>query len=369
MKPVLRSHGLVKPVTTVNLIKAALTLGFSALLLPAAAAEGGATLKTPGAVLSAGEGGASVSAGAAGGASPAAGDTALPGAASAAPATGTAAGAAAAPAAGPRKAGSMNLDFFENLILSRRKAVPETPLLSEADLAAAALARIRATRPLLRDKPDAETRQALLMACSLATEAAVAQLEARRFESQVLALSRRKDSTLRALNQTHAEILRLERGYATGLKADLDGERRKAKDRQDEAERRFGELQSALIQVSKDARGTIISMSDILFDVGKATLTSDLKTSLAKIAGILTIYKEPNVLVEGHTDNQGSADFNQKLSEKRAGNVMDFLVSQGIDSARLSAAGYGFQKPIADNATKEGRQKNRRVDLVVQDRK
>jgi outer membrane protein OmpA-like peptidoglycan-associated protein len=111
-------------------------------------------------------------------------------------------------------------------------------------------------------------------------------------------------------------------------------------------------------------------MSDILFDVGKATLTTDLKTSLAKIAGILTIYKDANVLVEGHTDNVGGEDYNQKLSEKRAQNVMAFMVNPGgIAQARLSSQGHGFSKPIADNATKEGRQKNRRVDLVVMDRK
>ncbi len=111
-------------------------------------------------------------------------------------------------------------------------------------------------------------------------------------------------------------------------------------------------------------------MSDILFDVGKATLTQDLKTNLAKIAGILTIYKDANVQVEGHTDNVGGEEYNQKLSEKRASNVMDFLVSPGgIAAARLTSVGYGFTKPLADNATKEGRQKNRRVDLVIMDKK
>ena len=137
----------------------------------------------------------------------------------------------------------------------------------------------------------------------------------------------------------------------------------------EDAEKRFGELNSALIQVRKDARGTIISMSDILFDVGKATLTPDLKTSLAKIAGILTIYKDANVLVEGHTDNVGGEEYNQKLSEKRAGNVMEFLVHRAASADAAHFQGYGFSKPIADNATKEGRQKNRRVDLVIMDKK
>ncbi len=110
-------------------------------------------------------------------------------------------------------------------------------------------------------------------------------------------------------------------------------------------------------------------MSDILFEVNKANLTADLRTSLAKIAGILLVFKASNIIIEGHTDNQGSADYNQKLSEKRAENVMNFLVEQGVEQTRLSSVGYGLTKPIADNTTKEGRQKNRRVDLIIQEKK
>ena len=74
--------------------------------------------------------------------------------------------------------------------------------------------------------------------------------------------------------------------------------------------------------------------------------------------------------MEGHTDNVGGEEYNQKLSEKRASNVMDFMVNPGgIAAARLNSQGHGYSKPIADNATKEGRQKNRRVDLVIMDKK
>ncbi|MBD3320601.1 MAG: OmpA family protein [Chitinivibrionales bacterium] len=151
--------------------------------------------------------------------------------------------------------------------------------------------------------------------------------------------------------------------------ADLDAEKAKARKLREEAEKKFSELQSALIQVSKDARGTIISMSDILFKIGKADLTPDLKTNLAKIAGILTVFKNSKVIVEGHTDNQGSEEYNQRLSEDRAENVMNFLIEQGVEPHRLTAIGYAFHRPIASNETAEGRKKNRRVDLVVQEQK
>ena len=98
----------------------------------------------------------------------------------------------------------------------------------------------------------------------------------------------------------------------------LAEERAKAEARQAEAMNKLNELQSKLIQVTKDARGIILSMSDILFDVNKATLKADLKTSLAKVAGILSVYQQFNVSIEGNTDNTGSEEHNMKLSQQRA---------------------------------------------------
>lgn len=166
------------------------------------------------------------------------------------------------------------------------------------------------------------------------------------------------------------EALRAEEAKARedSLNRLLLEERAKAEARQNEAKNKLNELQSKLIQVTEDARGIILSMSDILFDVDKATLKSDLKTSLARVAGILSVYQELHVSVEGHTDNTGSAEHNRKLSEQRAKNVLDFLVAQGIDGSRLVSKGYGMSVPVADNSTKEGRQKNRRVDLVIKDK-
>ena len=69
--------------------------------------------------------------------------------------------------------------------------------------------------------------------------------------------------------------------------------------------------------------------------------------------------------VEGHTDSTGSAEFNQSLSEKRADAVRDYLINQGLDAGSLSAQGLGTENPVADNNTSEGRQKNRRVEIIV----
>ncbi|MCF0224627.1 MAG: OmpA family protein [Fibrobacter sp.] len=173
-----------------------------------------------------------------------------------------------------------------------------------------------------------------------------------------------ESAALKAASEREAELQKRE----AELQKELEAERAKAEARQNEAMNKLNELQSKLIQVSKDARGIILSMSDILFDVNKATLKSDLKTSLAKVAGILSVYQQFNVSIEGNTDNTGSEEHNMKLSEQRATNVKNFLVEQGIDESRLTAKGLGMTMPIADNSTKEGRQKNRRVDLVIQDK-
>jgi outer membrane protein OmpA-like peptidoglycan-associated protein len=238
------------------------------------------------------------------------------------------------------------------------------------DLYPAAKSRIREVQSRLLLEPKSKEASRWIQACSLFTEAAILELQTFEKQAEHLRLQAKRIAVLNELNATHEAINKLERGYASSLKSDLEEQKRKAAAAKEDAEKRFGELNSALIQVSRDARGTIISMSDILFDVGKATLTEDLKINLAKIAGILTIYKDANVVVEGHTDNVGGEEYNQKLSEKRASNVMEYLVTPGgVAATRLTSAGFGFSKPIADNTTKEGRQKNRRVDLIVLDKK
>jgi outer membrane protein OmpA-like peptidoglycan-associated protein len=281
---------------------------------------------------------------------------------------GPARAAAAKPAAAPKPAAADPLAEQEaRLDAALQDLDPVSP---PPDLVPAARARIQEARALLKEDPKSKQAHGWIMACSLMTEAAVTQVRGQQAHLERVRLQDERIKTQAELAATEDEIIKLERGNASSLKADLEEQKKKAAAAKEEAEKRFSELNSALIQVSRDARGTIISMSDILFDVGKATLTQDLKTNLAKIAGILTIYKDANVQVEGHTDNVGGEEYNQKLSEKRAENVMQFLINPGgIAASRLNSVGYGFTKPIADNATKEGRQKNRRVDLVIMDKK
>jgi len=116
-------------------------------------------------------------------------------------------------------------------------------------------------------------------------------------------------------------------------------------------------------EIAKSGR---VAVYGITFDTGKATLTSDSEAVLGEVRKLLERHAELKLRIEGHTDNVGKPAANKKLSEERAAAVKTWLAEGGIAGARLTAAGFGDAKPVADNATDEGRAKNRRVELVKQ---
>jgi len=122
---------------------------------------------------------------------------------------------------------------------------------------------------------------------------------------------------------------------------------------------------NAILETKATARGLIVNMSGVLFQNGKATLLPTAREKLAKIAGILATHKGLKIEADGFTDSTGTQAFNQRLSEQRAGNTKDYLVSQGVSADSISFKGFGEENPIASNDTTEGRQENRRVELVV----
>jgi outer membrane protein OmpA-like peptidoglycan-associated protein len=122
---------------------------------------------------------------------------------------------------------------------------------------------------------------------------------------------------------------------------------------------------NTIMQTTDSARGLIMNMSDVLFDFGKATLRPEAREKLAKVSGVLLAYPTLKVRVEGNTDNVGSDEFNQTLSEKRADAVRDYLVAQNVNPDSLTSVGFGKSRPIASNDTSEGRQQNRRVEMVM----
>jgi outer membrane protein OmpA-like peptidoglycan-associated protein len=140
----------------------------------------------------------------------------------------------------------------------------------------------------------------------------------------------------------------------------------------EQAEREKQQLRARLLgqfnrvlPTTDTSRGLVVNMEDVLFDTGKSDLRSEAREALAKLTGIVLNYPSLRLTIEGHTDSTGSPEFNQTLSEKRAGAVRDYLVSQGLDPGLLSSQGLGMNAPLADNSTAAGRQKNRRVEIIV----
>ena len=122
---------------------------------------------------------------------------------------------------------------------------------------------------------------------------------------------------------------------------------------------------SEVAQITQTARGVVVSLPDILFDTNKATLKPNAQVALGKLAGIVSVFPNINLRIEGHTDSTGSDAINNPLSRDRANSVMVFLRQQGVAASRMSAEGYGSRIPVADNGSIEGRAKNRRVEIIL----
>jgi outer membrane protein OmpA-like peptidoglycan-associated protein len=127
-----------------------------------------------------------------------------------------------------------------------------------------------------------------------------------------------------------------------------------------ELQRRIDEMNAKVTD-----RGVVLTLGDVLFTTGKADLKAAATGNLNKLVAFLANYPNRTVVVEGYTDDVGSDDYNQGLSQRRADGVKDYLVRQGVGPMRLSALGKGESVPVADNTSSEGRQQNRRVEVII----
>jgi outer membrane protein OmpA-like peptidoglycan-associated protein len=135
-----------------------------------------------------------------------------------------------------------------------------------------------------------------------------------------------------------------------------------------DAARQADELQRQIdgLQARVTDRGLVLTLGDVLFASGAASLNPNGDQHLAKLAAFLSKYMDRTALIVGYTDSVGGQDYNLGLSQRRADSVKFYLVQQGIDSSRLSASGQGMGSPVADNSSATGRQQNRRVEVVIE---
>ncbi len=133
----------------------------------------------------------------------------------------------------------------------------------------------------------------------------------------------------------------------------------------EENRRIISELRRRGADVRGTDRGVIVNLPDVLFDYDKYSLRKDAIFNVSEIANVIKQYPERRIAVEGHTDSTGTMEYNQGLSERRAYAVADELVATGVSRRRIGAHGYGESDPIATNRTSDGRQRNRRVEVII----
>ena len=229
-------------------------------------------------------------------------------------------------------------------IAAEKRAMEEQRAKAEADAQASAEAAARANA---QAEEDARKR---------------AQAEADRAAAE-------KAQAEAAQNEAQAEAARAA-ALAEQQKAQAAAEQAQAA--AEEAIRQKEEMRARLLKQlnqvleTKDTpQGLVVSMPDVLFAISKYELVPAARERLARISGIVLAYPDLKLEIDGYTDNTGSDEFNQSLSEKRAATVRDYLVDSGVSINNVYARGFGEANPVAPNTTAAGRKLNRRVEMIV----
>ena len=241
----------------------------------------------------------------------------------------------------------------------------------EAQAAAAAReAKARADADAeAKRRADAEAARAQAEEARAQAEQAKAEAERMKQEAQAAAqeAARQKDEAEKAKAEAVAQqqVLAAETDKARAAAAQSENLRQQAEKEKQELRARLLQQLNSILATRDSARGLIANMSDVLFRSGSYELLPGARERLAKVSGIVLAYPSLHLSVEGHTDSVGSDQYNQDLSEHRAESVRDYFVQQGISAGAIEARGFGKTAPIASNDTAEGRQQNRRVELVL----
>ena len=157
------------------------------------------------------------------------------------------------------------------------------------------------------------------------------------------------------------------RGAAETARGNAEAARLSAAEAEREAALQAEKMQRQIdaLQAEATDRGLVLTLGDVLFATGRADLKGGATGNLNKLVAFLNEYPNRNVEIEGHTDDVGSDESNQSLSERRAESVKSYLVGQGIGSQRVTASGKGEAYPLVSNTSDGGRQQNRRVEVII----
>lgn len=267
----------------------------------------------------------------------------------------------------------------EERLTQERAAAAQREATAKAQTEAAERANLQAqlaAERAAREKAEAEAARA---AAQVQQQAAQAAAENSRLAAEQASRDRTAAEAARASAMAQQQVAMAAANQASRDKAQAEAARAaaqadadKARKAAEQAESEKADLRAKLLaqlntilQTRDSARGLIVNMSDVLFDTGSYTLKPGAREKLAKISGIVLAHPGLSLQIEGHTDSVGSDEYNQQLSDRRAGSVQEFLVQQGVAAGTVTAVGFGKMEPVASNDTAEGRQLNRRVELVV----
>jgi len=223
---------------------------------------------------------------------------------------------------------------------------------------------LNAAEQSFADNGDSEETKDLAYAAE--RRSAQAEVQAREFMN-----TQSRERTLAQMHADERAQVKLTSAELRRTKGELNAQQQETANeraRRIEAEQRAAQALATLGAVKQETRGMVITLSgSVLFATNKTELLPAAKERLTEVANALA-QQDPNskIVVEGHTDSQGNATYNQELSQRRAESVRSFLIEKGVAADRISAQGFGLSRPIADNASPEGRANNRRVEIVVQ---
>ncbi len=239
-----------------------------------------------------------------------------------------------------------------------KKAAEDREAKARADAEAQSKRRVEA------EEAQRQAEAAKAEAEKMKAEAEQAAAEAAR---QTEAAEKAKAEAVAQQQALAAETAKAQQAAAQSeqLRQQADQMRQQAEKEKQELRARLLQQLNTILSTRDTARGLIANMSDVLFKTGSFELLPGARERLAKVSGIVLAYPSLHLQIEGHTDSVGGDEYNQSLSERRAGAVRDYLVQQGITADSIEARGFGKTQPIASNDTPEGRQQNRRVELVL----
>jgi outer membrane protein OmpA-like peptidoglycan-associated protein len=246
-----------------------------------------------------------------------------------------------------------------------------TALKNDPDLADRARVEIRKAEEAVvtAEKPLPESEAALGEHRVYMADRTVAIAEARaatRYaEDQRARLGEERDAARLEARTRETEKARAE---AARARSEADAAQKSKSDAAAVADQQAAEYQRQIdaLQAEITDRGVVLTLGDVLFATGSADLQGGASSNLNKLVVFLNDYPARRVQIEGHTDNVGSAAYNQGLSQRRADSVRYYLTQKGIDSQRLSASGIGMDRPVSKNDSQAGRQQNRRVEIIIE---